>query len=157
MSCLDRPAAIEAPHTTLAAEPERRLFLYFDGSNSALERVATTVPLIYRPQAGAVPELKASMAIPTSVYPNPALAPRPTFGQETLEAFPSITVAAFRFDTPTLATDLQYSYACGQLGQWSSVKGFQIVAGPWEQAWTTYSGEAASPHVNECWAQIYAP
>lgn len=134
-----------------------RLFLYFDGSNADFKRVATTVPLIYRPLSGQVPELKASMALPTSVYPDPSLAPRPSVGGQVFEAFPPITIAAFRFDTPKLATDLQYAYACGQLGQWSSVKGFKPIAGPWEQAWVTYSGENAFPHVNECWAQIYAP
>ena len=114
------------------------------------------MPLLYRPQSGPEYVLAASMAIPTSVYPNPALAPRPT-AFDTEEAFPSITISAFRFDTPALAKDLDYAFACGQLAQWSSTKGLKPVSGPWAQAWATYSGEAASPHVNECWAQVSTP
>ena len=110
------------------------------------------MPLLYRPLASGT--LLASFALPTSLYPNPALAPQPE-AFYTLEPFPSaIAIAAFRFDTPALATDLEYSFACGQLAQWLSDKGIAPVAGLWAQAWATYSQEFASPHVNECWAQV---
>jgi hypothetical protein len=140
---------------TNSIEATEFLFYYFDGENAEFKPVVPTVPLIYRPSLGANPSLTASMALPTSVFPNPASAPRPSeFDKE--EAFPAITIAAFRFDTPAIATDLQYSYACGQLGQWASERGLAPIPGPWAQAWVTYSTEAASPHVNECWAQVAA-
>ena len=114
------------------------------------------MPLFYRPQgSGATGSLLASMAIPTSAFPNPANAPQPIAQYDKQESFPAgITVAAFRFDTPELATDVEYSFACGELTEWLAERTVTPVAGPWGQVWVTYSGKNASPHVNECWVQV---
>ena len=46
------------------------------------------------------------MALPTSVFPNPALAPKPSSFADVLEPFPAIRIAALSFETPQLATDI---------------------------------------------------
>jgi hypothetical protein len=97
------------------------------------------------------------MAIPTSAFPNPVYAPRPTYPGTDLEPFPAIRISAITFTTPQIATDLQYSFACGQLTQWLVQQGLDPISGPWEQAWVTYSKESPSPHVNECWIEVAAP
>ena len=126
------------------------LFYYFSGFNSANTKVPLTVPLIYRPTG---PNLMASMALPTSDYPNPALAPKASYYSE-LEPFPAIRIASLTFETPALATDLQYSFACGELQEILTLEGVAPVTGPWQQAWVTYSVRTASPHINECWMQV---
>lgn len=128
------------------------MFYYFDGTNTANQKIPTTVPMFYRQQGST---LVSSMAIPTSAFPNPAYAPRPAY-MDKLEAFPSITIAALAFNTSVLATNLDYSFACGELSQWIRSHGYTPVPGPWSQAWATYSTKSASPHVNECWTQIEA-
>ena len=90
-------------------------FEYFVGSNSAETKIPQTVPLIYRPSAST---LVGSMAIPTSAFPNPIYAPRPTYPSTKLEPFPAIRIAAFTFSTPQIANDNQYSFACGELTEW---------------------------------------
>ena len=129
------------------------MLYYFEGSNSAAKKVPLTVPLIYRSQANT--NLLASMAIPTSDFPQPAFAPKPSYFS-VLEPFPAIRIASLSFDTPALATDLQYSFACGELQEILALQGISPVAGPWSQAWVTYSGRAATPHINECWMAIPA-
>ena len=129
------------------------MLYYFEGSNSADAKVPLTVPLIYRPQANT--NLLASMAIPTSDFPNPTYAPRPSYFS-ILEPFPAIRIAALTFETPALATDIQYSFACGELQEILTLQGVAPVAGPWGQAWVTYSARAATPHINECWMQVPA-
>lgn len=128
------------------------MFAYFDGTNTASQKIPTTVPMFYRQQGNT---FVSSMAIPTSAFPNPVYAPRPSY-MDTLEAFPSITIAALAFNTSGLATNLEYAFACGELSQWIHTQGYTPVAGPWSQAWVTYSPKTASPHVNECWTQIEA-
>ena len=128
------------------------MLLYFEGTNMAEVKVPLTVPLIYRPRGQA---LMASMAIPTSDFPNPAFAPKPSV-YSVLEPLPAIRIAALRFDTPALATDLQYAFACGELQEILTLQGITPVPGPWGQAWATYSTRDAPDHVNECWAQVPA-
>lgn len=123
---------------------------YFLGANSEGKKVPLTVPLIYRPQGQT---LLASLAIPTSVFPSAADAPRPT-AFSALEPFPAIRVAALTFVTPALASDVQYAFACGELQEVLALQGLAPVDGPWSEAWVTYSGRAAPVHVNECWAQV---
>jgi len=139
-----------APWATESAAATEEMLLYFEGNNYAGKRVPTTVPLIFRPQASS---LMASMAIPTSDYPSPAFAPRPEFNS-VLEPFPAIRIAALTFETAALATDLEYSFSCGELMEALTLLGITPVAGPWSQAWVTFSGRAASPHINECWMAI---
>ena len=112
------------------------------------------MPLIYRPATDAFGQatISASMALPTSDFPVPAFAPTPTVGGDKPEAFPPQRFAAASFSTPAPATDLQYSFACGEAAQWLSSKGLApVTTGAWAQAWVTYSGRDASEHVQECW------
>lgn len=129
------------------------LFYYFEGSNSADQKVPRTVPLIYRPQVNG--DLKASMALPTSDFPNPEYAPKPSY-YDVAEPFPAIRIAALAFTTPAIATDVQYSFACGELLTLLAVEGVAPVAGPWSQAWVTYSARADKKHFNACWMQVPA-
>ena len=69
------------------------MLFYLTGSNSAEAKIPLTVPLIYRPRGQA---LLASMALPTSDFPNPAFAPKPLI-YSTLEPFPAIRIAALTF------------------------------------------------------------
>ena len=83
------------------------------------------------------------MALPTSDFPVPAFAPTPTVGGDKPEAyaFPPQRFAAASFSTPAPATDLQYSFACGEAAQWLRSKGFApVTTGAWAQAWVTYCG-----------------
>lgn len=113
------------------------LLYYFVGENAGFKPVPRTVPIIYRPSVNQFGQaaLSASMAIPTSIYPNAAYAPAPTgFGKA--EAFPAQRFAAAVFVTATPATDLQYSFACGEAAQWLAGKGLApVTTGPWAQAW----------------------
>jgi len=134
------------------------LLLYFEGSNGAATPVARTVPLIYRPQAAPSGEtiINAAMALPTSVFPVPASAPKPD-PENKLEAFPAQRFAAVTFTTPTPATDLDYAHACGEVEQWLSSKGLKpATKGAFAQAWVTYSGAVATEHVQECWLSVSA-
>jgi hypothetical protein len=138
----------------LAGLATQEMLIYFEGENSALRQVPRTVPLIFRPTTGSRGGLSASMALPTSVYPNPANAPRPSSFVDVLEPFPAIRIAALSFQTPELATDIQYSFACGELQEILTLQGITPVAGPWSQAWVTYSGRASATFVNECWIEV---
>ena len=139
----------------LASLLTQEMLIYFEGENSALRQVPRTVPLIFRPTtAGSGGGLSASMALPTSVFPNPALAPKPSSFADVLEPFPAIRIAALSFETPQLATDIQYSFACGELQEILTLQGIAPVAGPWSQAWVTYSGRASATFVNECWIEV---
>lgn len=135
------------------------LLLYFEGQNRGFKPVARTVPLIYRPSVNTFGQatLMASMAIPTSVFPVPAAAPAPDAGYDALEAFPAQRFAAVSFETAAPATDLQYSFACGEVTQWLSSKGIApATTGAWAQSWVTYSGRDAALHVQECWLSVPA-
>lgn len=126
---------------------------YFTGANQKGQRVATTVPLIYRWPGGPA-KILASMALPTSVFPDPGLAPAPDVG--VFEPFPPIRVLALSFVTAVAATDTDYALHCGEVAQKAADSGLTPVAGAWEQAWVTYSGRDAAQHVNECWVQVKA-
>ena len=153
VSLITSTVAVYAGDWSLQSESATsEMLYYFEGSNTAGAKVPLTVPLIYRPQANT---LLASMAIPTSDFPNPVFAPKPSF-YSVMEPFPAIRIAALSFETPALATDVQYSFACGELQEIVTLQGSVPVPGPWSQAWVTYSGRAASPHVNECWIAIKA-
>jgi hypothetical protein len=134
------------------------LLYYFLGENSKLTKVPRTVPLLYRPVPGAFgadQAVSASMAVPPSVYPSPSLAPAPTAFSK-IETFPAARIAAVTFETAAAATDLDYVFACGELAEKMAENGFEPIAagGAWAQAWATYSGRDASPHVNECWLGV---
>ena len=126
------------------------LLYYFEGSNRAGQRVPVTVPILYRPEGQ---NLLASMALPTSLFPNSAFAPQPT-AFSTFEPFPAIRIAALTFQTPALATDVDYAFACGELNEILTLEGIKRVTGPWAEAWATYSGRAAEVHINECWMAV---
>jgi hypothetical protein len=129
------------------------MLYYFEGANTAEAKVPLTVPLIYRPQASTA--LLASMAIPPLTFPTLRMPPGPPTTAPWSPSPPfALTLA---FETPALATDVEYSSACGELQEILTLQGIAPVAGLWRQAWVTYSGRTAAPHVNECWMQVPAP
>lgn len=142
--CTSEPNPLGAMQVTLE---------YFVGANSVQTKIPLTVPLIYRP---GVSSLTGSLPLPTSLFRNPTYAPKPTYPGSKLEPFPAIRVAAFTFSTPQLATDVEYSFACGALTEWLVEQSVNPVPGPWQQAWATYSTQSESPHINECWIEVAA-
>lgn len=143
-------AAIASPHPVTVMQVTLE---YFVGANSAQTKIPLTVPLIYRPGATT---LTGSLPLPTSLFLNPIYAPKPTYPGSKLEPFPAIRMAAVTFSTTQLATDVEYSFACGALTQWLVEQGVSPAPGPWQQAWATYSTQSESPHINECWVAVAA-
>ncbi len=145
-------AASINPWVSASTSVTEDLIAYFTGYNSAGLVLNLTVPIMYRP----LPDggLNASIAISTYFFPFPAYAPQPTGGYSVQEPFTEITVAVILFETPALATNLDYLFACGELTEWINIERLTTVAGEWQQVWVTYSQQVAAPHVNECWIQV---
>lgn len=132
---------------------------YFEGINSDQMTIQRTVPLIYRPttDASGQPTFSAAMALPTSVFPNPARAPQPGVDDDVPEAFPPQRFAAAAFTTPAPATDADFAAACGEAAKWLRRKGIKpVTTGVWAVAWVTYSRLRDPEHNSECWLSVAA-
>ena len=148
-------SANAAPYGNWAEDSQvatQELLYYFGGANAAFKKVDRTVPLIYKPLTDAFgrSELIAAMALPASLFPTPASAPAPD-AYDVLTPFPAQRFAAAAFNTTQPATDLEYTFACGEAAQWLSGRGVAPTA---TQLWVTYSGRDASLHASECWLGI---
>ena len=150
-------AVVDSFGLTLS-EAAQFVLTYFTGKNGAGAQVARTVPVFFRPivDADGFIAINGSMPLPTSVYPNPALAPSPQSPNNgPLESFPTARFAAITFETVDYPAVLDYAFKCGELGEEMDRRGLKpVVAGRFNQTWATYSLVAAATKVSECLIEV---
>jgi len=129
---------------------------YFTGTNLPGINVTRTVPLFFRPRFDGE-EILASMALPTSLYPDPSVAPIPEFPNDFpgFQQFPKTRFAAITFQTATSPGIIDFATACGELDEEIIRRGLTPVgASLWNITWATYSLQASSPKQNECLVEV---
>lgn len=131
---------------------------YFTGTNIPGVNVTRTVPIFFRARYDGQ-EFYASMALPTSIYIDPSVAPIPQFPNNIpgFQPFPKARFAAITFQAATLPGILDFAYACGELGEEIQKRGLTPVGpSPWNTTWATYSQQASTPTLNECLIEVEA-
>jgi hypothetical protein len=131
---------------------------YFTGTNIPGINVTRTVPIFFRARDDGG-EFYASMALPTSIYIDPSIAPIPQFPNNMpgFQPFPKARFAAITFQAATLPGILDFAYACGELGEEIQKRGLTPIGpSPWNTTWATYSQQASTPTLNECLIEVEA-